>query len=225
MTKYIRKKPAGDDILHIELPAKPRKRPRQERSVMLVDALKKTGWDILEKEGRDALSLDRLSLRSGVAVSSIYEYFPTIEALITAIFEDYRGQARRRLVEELRALPPSAKLFDGVLLIMQIGIALLHKWSQVDREFFTRSSHYEELVRLDLVKPEFTWTSVATNALMERFPDEILVRNREKARFLVYQTILALPRAMGLMKPEYLGEPDTPLLLARMLHALLTTPD
>ncbi|RJG26432.1 TetR/AcrR family transcriptional regulator [Massilia cavernae] len=225
MTKPGRNKTAGDDILRIELPARPRKRPRQERSVVMVDALKKAGWDILEKEGRDALSLDRLSLRSGVAVSSIYEYFPTMEALIAAIFEDYRGQARRRLVEEIEALPPSAKLFDGVLLTLQIGIALLHQWSQVDRGFFTRSSYYEELVRLDLVKPEFTWPSVATNALMKRFPDEILMRDGEKARFLVYQTILALPRAMGLMKPEYLGEPDTPRLLARMLHALLTTPE
>jgi len=60
-------------------------------------------------------------------------------------------------------------------------------------------------------------------ALLERFPDEIAVRNREKAGFLAHQAILALPRAIVLEKPEYLADPDTPILLARMLHALLTT--
>ncbi|WP_454739993.1 hypothetical protein [Cupriavidus necator] len=58
---------------------------------------------------------------------------------------------------------------------------------------------------------------------MERFPDEVLVRDRAKARFMVFHAILALPRAMGLMRPKYLFEPDTKILLARMLPALLTT--
>lgn len=223
MSKPTPKKPSAQKIVQIELPAKPRKHPRQDRSVALVDALKKTGREILERDGRDALSLEQLSLRSGVAVSSIYEYFPTMESLIAEIFEEYRGEARQQVLDGLQALPPTATLYDGIELILKIGISLLHKWRQFDPEFFTRSAHYEELVRLALVKPEHAWPSVATNALMERFPDEVRVHNREKARFLVFQTILALPRAMVLMKPEYLGEEDTQVLLARMLHAVLTT--
>lgn len=192
---------------------------------MLVDALKKTGWEILEKEGREALSLERLSMRSGVAVSSIYEYFPTIESLVAAVFDDFRAQARRRLVEELRVLPPATTLYEGITLMLRIGIPMLHKWVQLDRDLFVKSSHYDELVRLDLVKPEQYWTSIATDALLERFPDEVVVRDRAKARFLAFHTILALPRAMALMRPECLGEADTQVMLARMLHALLTTAD
>ena len=62
-------------------------------------------------------------------------------------------------------------------------------------------------------------------ALLERFSDEVRVRDRDKALFLFDQTLQALPRAIRLEKPAYLGEPDTALLLARMLHALLTTPE
>lgn len=192
---------------------------------MLVDALKKAGWEILEKEGRAALSLERLSVRAGVAVSSIYEYFPTMESLVVAIFDDFRAEARRRLIEELQELPPSTKLFDGIMLLLNIGIPMLHKWVQLDRDLFVKSSHYDELVRLDLVKPEQYWTSMATDALMERFPDEVRVRDRTKARFMAFHTILALPRAMALMRPEYLGDEDTQLLMGRMLYALLTTSD
>lgn len=220
----MRRTPATPEILKIEVPARPRKRPKQERSVVLVDALKNTGWDILRKEGRDALSLERLSIRSGVAVSSIYEYFPTIESLVVAIFEDFRAQARQRLVDELRVLPPSTTLYEGIALLMRIGIPMLYEWVQLDREGFVKSSQYDELVRLDLVKPTQYWTSMATDALMERFPDQVLVSDREKARFMAFHTILALPRAMALLRPEYLAEPDTQVLLTRMLYALLTTP-
>lgn len=82
--KSSRGQSVHDNVL-VELPAKPRKRPKQARSVALVDALKLAGRDILEREGREALSIYRLSDYSGVAISSIYEYFPTIESLISAI--------------------------------------------------------------------------------------------------------------------------------------------
>lgn len=220
-----RKHSVPPEILQIELPPRPRKQPRQERSVMLVDALKKAGWEILEREGREALSLERLSMRSGVAVSSIYEYFPTIESLVVTIFDDFRAQARQRLFDELRALPPSTTLFEGITLLLRIGMPMLHKWVQLDRDLFVKSSQYDELVRLDLVKPAQYWTSIATDALMARFPDEVRLRDRTKARFLAFHTILALPRAMALMRPEYLAEPDTQILLTRMLHSLLTASD
>jgi len=47
--------------------------------------------------------------------------------------------------------------------------------------------------------------------------------DREKAAFLGYQMLVAIPRAMVLGRPEYLGQADTTLMIARMLHALLTT--
>jgi AcrR family transcriptional regulator len=225
MARPVKGKPSPRDILRVHVPARPRKRPRQARSLLLVDALKETGRDILEKEGRAALSANRLAERSGVAVSSIYEYFPTMDSLIAEVFNDYRDGISRQVLEEIRGLPPSAKLFDGIVLMMRIGFAMLHKWWLIDPESNVRATYYEELVRLDLAKSERLWPGIATPALLERFCDEVRVRDRDKALFLFYQTIQALPRAITIEKPAYLGQADTPLLLARMLHALLTAPD
>jgi AcrR family transcriptional regulator len=217
-------KNAGDDgFLQVEVPAQPRKEPRQARSIALVSALKQTGRQILEGEGRDALSAVRLAEDAGVAISSIYEYFPTMEALIAAIFEDYRVEVRTELFAGIAALPPSATLFDGILLTLRVGLATHYKKTLFDPVFSVRSTHYDELVRLDLVKAKQIWDSSATSTLMKRFASEICVKDREKAEFLVYQTLLALPRAMLLERPGYLTDEDTPLLMARMLHALLTT--
>jgi AcrR family transcriptional regulator len=217
-------KHTGDGgVLQVEVPAQPRKAPRQARSIALVSALKQTGRQILEKEGRAALSALRLAEDSGVAISSIYEYFPTMEALIAAIFEDYRAEVHIELLAGISALPASATLFDGIVLTLRVGLAAHYKKTLFDPVFSVRSTHYDELVRLDLIKARQIWDTTATATLMQRFASEVVVKDREKAEFLVYQTLLALPRAMLLENPGYLTDEDTPLLIARMLHALLTT--
>jgi AcrR family transcriptional regulator len=218
------KESAGDDgLLQVEIPAQPRKEPRQARSIALVVALKQTGRQILEREGREALSAVRLAEDAGVAISSIYEYFPTMEALIAAIFEDYRVEVRSELLAGITALPTTATLFDGILLTLRIGLAVHYKKTLFDPVFSVRSTHYDELVRLDLIKAKQIWTTSATSTLMKRFASEVRVKDWEKAEFLVYQTLLSLPRAMLLERPGYLTDGDTPLLMARMLHSLLTS--
>ncbi len=211
--------------LRVELPARQRKQPRQARSIALVEALKKTGRDILEREGRAALTIYRLADCSGVAASSIYEYYPTIESLIAAIFNDYRQDTRRDLLASINALPPGATLYEGLGTIIGEALTALHRWLRIDSDLSLKAAYYAELERLDLVKPEAFWSSVVIPALVERFSDEVLVRDREKAGFLAYQAVTALPRALLIEKPEYLTQPDTVTMLARMLHALLTTAD
>lgn len=213
-----------DNVL-VELPAKPRKRPKQARSVALVDALKTAGREILEGEGREALSIYRLSDYSGVAISSIYEYFPTIESLIGAIFDDYRTDARQQAIASLHGLPASATLHDGIEMVLRSGLEALHRWMQIDSQLSIKTAYYGELVRLDIVKPERFWISMVIPALVQRFSDQVLVRDREKAGFLAYQAVTALPRALLIERPEYLLQDDTVRMLTRMLHALLTTAD
>jgi AcrR family transcriptional regulator len=219
-------KPTHDNNkgVQVEIPAQPRKEPRQARSIALVTAVKQTGRQILESEGREALNAMRLAEDSGVAISSIYEYFPTMEALIAAIFDDYRAEARTELFADIMALPPEATLLDGILLALRAVLASHQKKSLFDPVFSVRSTHYDELVRLDVVKAKQLWPTTASSALMKRFASEIQVKDREKAEFLVYQTLTALPRAILLERPCYLTDDDTPKLMARMLHALLTGP-
>lgn len=218
------KPPHDNKAVQVEIPAQPRKEPRQARSIALVTALKQTGRQILEREGRDALNAMRLAEESGVAISSIYEYFPTIEALIAAVFDDYRSQARTELFADIMALPPGMTLLDGILLAFRAVLASHQKKALFDPAFSVRSTHYDELVRLDVVKAKQLWTTTASSALMTRFASEIQVKDRDKAEFLMYQTLTALPRAILLERPCYLADEDTPRLLARMLHAMLTDP-
>ncbi|UVE19598.1 TetR/AcrR family transcriptional regulator [Pseudomonas sp. LS44] len=216
-------RPGADGVLRVEVPAQQRKSPRQARSIALVDALKQTARQILERHGRDELTTLRLAEEAGVATSSIYEYFPTMEALIAAIYEDVRKEVRTELLTRIAALPADTTLYDGIVLTIEVGLNLYLQKIRFDPEFSVRSTHYDELVRLDVVKAREELSGSATEALMCRFADEVLVRDKDKAHFLVFHTLLALSRAILLERPSYLTEKDTVQMLARMVHALLTT--
>lgn len=213
---------ASARMVRLAIPSGLRRHPRQARSVKLVETLKGAAREILEQEGRAALSVSVLAQRAGLAPSSIYKYFPTLDDLIAAIFDDHRMEYRQRLLDGIAALPPESTLYDGTVLVVETGIELLRKWSCIDPAFNVKAAHYDELVRLNLIKPDAFWRRGVTPALLARFAHEICVEDPRKARFLVYQTLMALPRAMVLEWTDRLIDPKTPHCIARMLCALLT---
>lgn len=213
-----------DKSVRIEVPARARKQPRQDRSVALVVALREACLEILEQEGREALTVHAIADRAGVGVSSIYEYYPTLEALIAEVFGAIRLELRHGAIERLNALPADAALADGIEEILMVAIELLDRWIAIDADFFAKFARYDELVRLDLIFAEKTPAATIIDSLFERFAAEITVQDTEKARFYMHQSLLALMRATALLRPEYLHERTTIQMMGRMFKALLTKP-
>ena len=74
---------------------KPRKSATQERSRATVDALVEATARILVKEGFDKASTNRIAEVAGVSVGSLYQYFPSKEALVLAVIERHDGEAMK----------------------------------------------------------------------------------------------------------------------------------
>ena len=70
----------------------PRKRPRQQRSVATVDAILDATARVLCTTGYDRASTNRIALAAGVSVGSLYQYFPSKEALVAALVERHVAQ-------------------------------------------------------------------------------------------------------------------------------------
>jgi len=86
---------------------KPRKQASQERSRVLVDTLITATARILVREGFDKASTNRIAEKAGVSVGSLYQYFPSKEALVAAVMERHRQEIREVV---LRALTEAATL-------------------------------------------------------------------------------------------------------------------
>ena len=87
---------------------KPRKQATQDRSRATVDALIEATARILVKHGFDKASTNRIAETAGVSVGSLYQYFPTKEALVVAVMERHNRELMevvRRALDEVETLP------------------------------------------------------------------------------------------------------------------------
>lgn len=84
-------------------PTNPRKNASQARSRATVDALVEATARILVREGFEKTSTNRIAEIAGVSVGSLYQYFPSKEALVAAVIdrhnEEIMGLVRAALSE------------------------------------------------------------------------------------------------------------------------------
>ena len=87
---------------------KPRKKASQGRSRALVDTLIEATARILVRESFDKASTNRVAAEAGVSVGSLYQYFPSKEALVAAVIDRHNQelmQVVRGTLAEVAALP------------------------------------------------------------------------------------------------------------------------
>ena len=86
----------------------PRKLASQRRSRATVDALIEATARILVREGFDKASTNRVAEEAGVSVGSLYQYFPSKEALVAAVMKRHNQelmQIVRDALAEVAAYP------------------------------------------------------------------------------------------------------------------------
>jgi len=83
-------------------PLKPRKTPGQVRSQQTVAALLEAAAQVLERDGLEGFNTNAVAERAGVAIGSLYQYFPGKDALTLALMrrEDERFHAEAALALE-----------------------------------------------------------------------------------------------------------------------------
>jgi AcrR family transcriptional regulator len=96
----------------------PLKVPRQERAVATVQALLDATSEILVKEGYDAANTNRNAARAGVSIASLYQYFPSKEALVAALIDRHIARMAKLLgglLEQSAGLP----MPDAIALVVR----------------------------------------------------------------------------------------------------------
>jgi len=100
---------------------KPRKLASQQRSRATVDALVEATARILVTGGFDKASTNRIAEVAGVSVGSLYQYFPSKEALVVAVAERHHNdimEVVRGSVADVISLP----LEQGVRRLVAVAV-------------------------------------------------------------------------------------------------------
>src|SRR5258708_5826245 len=86
----------------------PRKKATQTRAHATVDAILRATAHILVRDGYDGASTNKIALKAGVSIGSLYQYFPGKEALVAALLDQHMEQMAgviRVELPRLAALP------------------------------------------------------------------------------------------------------------------------
>ena len=75
----------------------PRRSPRQDRAKQTVEKILDATAELLEREGVENLTTDRVAERCGINIATLYHYFPNKEALLHALALRFAEQQQERL--------------------------------------------------------------------------------------------------------------------------------
>lgn len=99
-----------------QIPLSPRKKPRQARSAVTVEAIFDATIQVLMSDGASRLTTTRVAERAGVSVGTMYQYFPNKQALLYAVLQRHLGIIADAVEAACRQLhgQPLAAIADGL---------------------------------------------------------------------------------------------------------------
>jgi AcrR family transcriptional regulator len=99
------------------------KEPKRARGKLRVVALLDAAAALFAEKGYEATTMTEIAQRSGAAIGSLYQFFPSKDALAEALFERYAGRvaASLRVVAE-RAAGASPSQLAGLLVDSKLAL-------------------------------------------------------------------------------------------------------
>lgn len=102
--------PSGPRAAEHPRPATARRAPRQERSQQTVELMFEATARLIERDGLERLSTNRIAQESGLSIGSLYQYFPNKQSLLLAMAQ---REMERSAAEVDRAVRKERHLGEG----------------------------------------------------------------------------------------------------------------
>ncbi|HZS38783.1 MAG TPA: TetR/AcrR family transcriptional regulator [Polyangia bacterium] len=180
----------------------PRKLPTQARSRVTIDVILTATARILQRDGFDRASTNRIAEAAGVSIGSLYQYFPSKEALVAALVERHMEQMSRVLVEEMDAVA-RAPLGTAVRRMVEL---MLRAHAVDPRLHKVLIEQVPRIGRLERVHQVEAHMAKLVRAYFEAHRHELRPKNLELAAFVVVQIVESLTHAATLHHPERLAD-------------------
>jgi len=149
---------------------KPRKRPHQARAVRTVSAIVTAGAQVFVRRGYDGATTARIAERAGVSVGSLYQYFPSKDAILVALGERHVAESHGIVAEALAAFEARAS-FPLQALVGAMVRALVAVHTEAPALHRLLSEHTPRIPRLEATKARSDRELVARfAALVARAP-------------------------------------------------------
>jgi len=181
---------------------RPRKSASQERSRLTVDALLEATTRVLTKEGFDRASTNKIAAVAGVSIGSLYQYFPSKEALVAAVIDRHMREMLQLVRDALAKMAPqpievAARELVSIMLDAHRVDPKLHR---VLVEQVPRAGRLENI---EAIERE---TYALVRGYLEAHRGELDVADLDVAAFICVTAVEALSHAAIVRRPEILTD-------------------
>src|SRR5260370_16810591 len=179
----------------------PRKSDSQERSRLTVDALLEATTRVLIKEGYDRAKTNKIAGMAGGSIGSLYQYFPSKEALVAAVNDRHTqeiSEVTRKALVKAAALPIEAAAREFVSVAID-GHRVNPRLHGVLAEQIPRVG------RLENIEANVRDGYALVRGYLEAHCDEIDLPDLDLPPFLLVTVAEALTHAAVLRRPDILS--------------------
>ena len=196
-----------------------RKKPLQERSKQTVAAILAAAAHVFAERGYANTTTNHIAEHAGVSIGSLYQYFPSKDALLLALAERHVENAFAAVLAEVRdkRAAPARELLHALV------DALLRAHQQdprLHRVIFEEAHLLDHSFRRRLEELDDRALRLARDVLEERC-SELAVDNPEMASFVVVHVLEGITHATVIHHPEIMGQAEFRQELFRLLESYL----
>lgn len=177
-----------------------RKEPKQARARATIEAILAAAAQILVQDGLEAATTNSIAQRAGVSIGSLYQYFPSKEAVIFALVERHVQKMQRQL-EEVIAQHGELPLEEIVPTYVKAMLAAHRVEPRLHRVFS------EQLPKLAGRDALIRWSEEAERVIrgvLHEHRVRLRPRDLEMAAFLLLHAVEAITHASVIFRPRYL---------------------
>ena len=224
-------------LIKTEKVAKPapvlRREPSQERSQQTIETIFKATAQIIEELGEPALSTNKIAAKAGFSVGTLYQYFPTKEAIILAMITRERARVMQSFFDTLqkaeqlgvKGLPgvapdPHALIVELIHLLVEAFAAgrgmrrvMVRVAWQLDRSDAIAQAMREASDRISIF--------LSRVAAHPQVAAKVKLRTTPAALFVVTRGVMGAIRSAALEKSPLLGSPEFEAELVRLAWSQL----
>jgi AcrR family transcriptional regulator len=199
----------------------PRKRPVQQRSKTTVDVILLAATQVFETHGYAAGTTNRIAERAGVSIGTLYQYFPSKEAIAVALLERHIADTDHRLHEWVGHMVVEQHGLREALHDYVTGMLQMHSGQPRLQHILLEETPLPERVHQALLEAE-RHAAKTVAGLLRLYP-EVRCAYSDHAAFLVVQTVESLTHRFA-VHPDEQFIPRTTFVdeVVNMLVAYLT---
>jgi AcrR family transcriptional regulator len=180
----------------------PRKQAKQARSKNTVAVILEATTHILVREGYAHCTTNKVAERAGVSIASVYQYFPSKEALVAALIDQHLAEITE--LQAQRMIELSGRPVAEVICELAVTHLQMHRANpDLNRVILEQVPGLE---RLSVVSAFRRQTEERLALLLEAHRDALQLADPRMTAFVLVNTIDALKQACLLDRMGYLGD-------------------